>query len=40
VLRELGEIVNVPTPDETTARTVIDEDGAEVVLKKVRLVRQ
>lgn len=40
VLRELGKIVNVPTPDETTARTVVDEDGAEAVLKTVRLVCQ
>ena len=40
VLRELGKIVNVPTPDETTARTVVDEDGAEVVLKTVRLICQ
>jgi len=40
VLRELGKIVNVPTPDETTARTMVDEDGAEVVLKTVRLVCQ
>ena len=39
VLRELGKVVNVPTPDETTARMVMDEDGAEVVLKTVRLVR-
>lgn len=39
VLGELGKTVNVPTPDETTARTVVDEDGAEVVLKTVRLVR-
>ena len=39
VLRELGRTVNVPTPDETTARTVVDEDGAEAVLKTVRLVR-
>ena len=38
VLRELGKTVNVPTPDETTARTAVDEDGAEVVLKTVRLV--
>lgn len=38
VLRELGKTVNVPTPDETTARTVVDEDGGEVVLKTVRLV--
>ena len=38
VLRELGKTVNVPTPDETTARTVVDEDGAEVVLKTVRPV--
>jgi len=38
VLRELGKTVNVPTPDEATARTVVDEDGAEVVLKTVRLV--
>ena len=36
VLRELGKTVNVPTPDETTARTVVDEDGSEVVLKTVR----
>ena len=40
VLRELGKIVNVPTPDETTVRAVVDEDGAEVVLKTVRLVCQ
>jgi len=40
VLRELGKIVNVPTPDETTARAVVDEDGAEVVLKTVRLICQ
>lgn len=39
VLRELGKTVNVPTPDETTARTIVDEGGAEVVLKTVRLVR-
>jgi len=39
VLRELGRTVNAPRPDETTARTVVDEDGAEVVLKTVRLVR-
>ena len=39
VLRELGKTVNVPTPDETTARTVVDEDGAEVVLKTVRSIR-
>jgi len=39
VLRELGRTVNVPTPDETTARTAVDEDGAEVVLKTVRLAR-
>jgi hypothetical protein len=39
VLRELGKTVNVPTPDETTVRAVIDEDGAEVILKTVRLVR-
>ena len=38
VLRELGKTVNIPTPDETTARTVVDEDGGEVVLKTVRLV--
>ena len=38
VLRELGRTVNVPTPDETTARTAVDEDGAEVALKTVRLV--
>lgn len=38
VLRELGKTVNVPTSDETTARTVVNEDGAEVVLKTVRLV--
>jgi hypothetical protein len=36
VLRELGKTVNVPTPDEASARTVVDEDGAEVVLKTVR----
>jgi len=38
VLRELGKTVNVATPDETTARTVVNEDGAEVVLKTVSLV--
>jgi hypothetical protein len=38
VLRELGKTVNVPVPDESTARTVVDEDGAEAVLKTVRLV--
>lgn len=38
MLRELGKTVNVPTPDESTARTVVDEDGAEVVLKTVCLV--
>ena len=38
VLRELGKTVNVPTPDESTARTVVNEDGAEVVLKTVSLV--
>ena len=38
VLRELGKTVNVPTPDETTTRTMVDEDGAEAVLKTVRLV--
>lgn len=38
VLRELGKTVNVPTPDETTTRAVMDEDGAEVILKTVRLV--
>lgn len=40
VLRELGKTVNVPTPDEATTRTVVDEDGAEVVLKTVRLARE
>lgn len=40
VLKELGKIVNVPTPDEATTRTVVDEDGAEVVLKTVRFVRE
>ncbi|KAF9653150.1 hypothetical protein BDM02DRAFT_2168406 [Thelephora ganbajun] len=35
-LGELGKTVNVPTPDETTARTVVDEDGAEVVLKTAK----
>jgi len=40
VLRELGRTVNVPTPDETTMRTVVDEDGAEVVLKTVRPVQE
>ena len=39
VLRELGKTVSVPTPDERTARAVVDEDGAEIVLKMVRLVR-
>jgi len=38
VLKELGRTVNVPTPDETTARTVVDEDGAEVVLKTAKWV--
>jgi hypothetical protein len=38
VLRELGKTVNVPTPDETSTRAVMGEDGAEVVLKTVRLV--
>lgn len=38
VLRELGKTVNVPTPDETTARKIVDEDGAEVVLKTVRSI--
>jgi len=40
VLKELGRTVNVPTPDETTMRTVVDEDGAEVVLKTVRRVQE
>lgn len=40
VLRELGKTVNVPTPDETTARMVVDEDGAEVALKTVRSVHE
>lgn len=40
VLKELGRTVNVPTPDETTMRTVVDEDGAEVVLKTVRPVQE
>jgi len=40
VLSELGKTLNVPTPDETTARTVVDEDGAEVVLKTVRSVHE
>lgn len=35
VLRGLGKTVNVPTPDETTTRAIVDEDGAEVVLKTV-----
>ena len=39
VLKELGKTVNVPTPDEATARAVVDEDGAEVVLKTVRSAR-
>ena len=39
VLRELGKTVNVPTPDETTAREIVDEDGAEVILKTVRSIR-
>jgi hypothetical protein len=39
VFRELGKTVNVPTPDETTARKIVDEDGAEVVLKTVRSIR-
>ena len=38
VLRELGKTVNVPTPDETTARAIVDDDGAEVVLKTVCLI--
>lgn len=37
VLRELGSTVNAPTPDETTARTAVDEDGSEVVLRTVRV---
>lgn len=39
VLRELEKTVNVPTPDETTARTIVDEDGADVILKTVRSIR-
>lgn len=39
VLRELGKAVNVPTPDEISARTIVDEDGAEVVLKTVCSIR-
>jgi len=38
VLRELGKTVNVPTPDETTTKTVVDEDGAQVVLKTAKWV--
>lgn len=37
VLKKLGKTVNVPTPGGASARTVVDEDGAEIVLKTVRL---
>lgn len=39
VLRDLGKTVNVPTPDETTTRRIVNEDGAEVVLKTVCSIR-